>query len=161
MHVISKAIQLLPQPLQKLLKLKAMRYLIAAGIATVIDVLVYYLFLNKILHKYDLEINSIKLGAPGVSLAISYTCGLITNFTITKLFVFKESDLRTRHQFFRFTIVALAVLFANYGFMKFLIDALGFYPTIARAVSALIIGMLSFIIHKAFSFQIKEGEEAE
>ena len=158
MVFVSKIISILPLPLQKLVKSKAFGYLIAAGTATIIDVLVYYLVLNKLLHKNDLVVGSIVLGAPGVSLATSYSCGLITNFTITKLFVFTDSDLRTRHQFFRFVIVAIAVLFANYGFMKFLIDALGLYPTLSRAISALSIGVLSFMIHKAFSFQIKEGE---
>lgn len=158
MNVITNIYNLLPSYIIKLLKLKALRYLIAAGIATIVDITVYYLVLNKVLQKNDLHIGTIILGAPGVSLAVSYSCGLITNFSITKLFVFKESDLRTRYQFFRFAIVALAVLFANYGFMKFLIDALNLYPTLSRAISAICIGVLSFIIHKAFSFQIKNNE---
>jgi putative flippase GtrA len=158
MEIISRIVPLLPAPLQKLIKSKAFGYLIAAGTATVVDVLVYFIILNKVLHKNDLVINSIVFGAPGVSLASSYACGLFTNFTITKLFVFTDSDLRTRYQFIRFVIVAIAVLFANYGFMKFLIDALGIYPTVSRAISALSIGVLSFMIHRVFSFQIRDDE---
>lgn len=158
MELVFRLINILPAPLQKFIKSKAFGYLVAAGTATVVDVVVYYLVLNKVLHKTDLVLGSLALGAPGVSLATSYSCGLITNFTITKFFVFTDSDLRTRYQFFRFVIVAIAVLFANYGFMKFLIDAIGVFPTVARAISALSIGVLSFMIHKVFSFQIKDGE---
>lgn len=158
MEIITRIIPLLPIPLQRLVKSKAFGYLIAAGTATVVDVLVYYIVLNKVLHKHDLVIKSVVLGAPGVSLASSYACGLFTNFTITKLFVFTDSDLRTRYQFIRFATVAIAVLFANYGLMKFLIDAIGIYPTVSRAISALSIGVLSFMIHRVFSFQIRDDE---
>jgi len=140
----------------KLYHSKAIRYLFAAGIATVVDVTVYYSIFNYLLEKQNLQLTqSFIIGAPTVSLACSYSCGLVTNFLITKNFVFKESELRSRSQFIRFLIVAFVVLIANYYFMNFLIKSLDWYPTIARGFSAVSIGVFSFMSHKAFSFRIK------
>ena len=166
---ISNFIDKLPPIPRKLLRMKAVRYLFAAGTATIVDIALFAFVFNVVLNKQDVLIGFLNLGAPGISLAVSYSVGLVVNFTITKYFVFTQSDLKTKHQFFRFSIVALAVLFANYGFMKILIELfkymeignmlpqvfMGHTPIMARAVSALCIGVLSFMIHKVFSFNVK------
>jgi len=48
----------------------------------------------------------------------------------------------------------MVVLVANYFFMYFLINVLGWYPTLSRAVSAITIGVFSFVAHRVFSFKI-------
>jgi putative flippase GtrA len=138
-----------------LLGLKPVRYFFSAGIATVVDVLVYYLVYNHALQQKELTVfDTIVFKAPTVALSCSYSCGLITNFSITKYFVFHESELAGRIQLFRFIMVALVVLVANYYFMYFLINILDWYPTLSRAVSAISIGLFSFVAHRFFSFRI-------
>jgi putative flippase GtrA len=67
--------------------------------------------------------------------------------------VFTESDLRGRHQLARYVLVALLILLLNYLMMKLLIF-IGLYPTVSRIISALSIGVLSFTIHKFYSFKV-------
>jgi putative flippase GtrA len=53
------------------------------------------------------------------------------------------------------------ILVLNYGLMSFLIKALHWYPTIARAFSAVVIGFASFVIHRSYSFRVsKKGGES-
>jgi putative flippase GtrA len=134
---------------------KIIRYFFSAGIATAVDVAVYFLAFNFIYEKQDIHLfDFLVLSAPTGSLILSYTCGLLTNFLITKYLVFTESDLRGIHQLARYVMVALLVLLLNYIFMSFLIKVLEWFPTIARVVSAIAIGMLSFVIHKFYSFRV-------
>lgn len=145
--------------IKKVFQFKLIRYGMAAGIATAVDVCVYFIAFNYIFKKQDIHLSPvIVLGAPTVSLVLSYSCGLITNFAISKYFVFTESDLRGHHQLMRYVMVAILILFLNYGFMSFLIKTLGWFPTISRAVSAVTVGMLSFVIHKSFSFKTGNNE---
>lgn len=140
---------------KKIINNKIIRYFFSAGTATAVDVTVYFIAFNYFFHKQDLNIfNLMVLSAPTASLILSYTCGLITNFLITKYLVFNESDLRGIHQLMRYVMVALVILMLNYFFMSFLIKILEWYPTIARIVSALSIGVLSFMIHKFYSFKV-------
>ncbi len=136
---------------------KVVRYLLSAGVATLVDISVYFIAFNFIYHKQDITLfNSFVVTAPTAALLLSYTAGLITNFLITKFLVFHESDLETHKQLFRYILVALVVLSLNYVLMRFLIRNLEWYPTIARAFSAVSIGMISFIIHKTFSFRVSK-----
>ncbi|MBK9049050.1 MAG: GtrA family protein [Bacteroidetes bacterium] len=141
--------------IQKILDNKIVRYFFSAGLATGVDVAVYFITFNFIYQKQDVHFfRIVTLSAPTASLMFSYTCGLITNFLITKYLVFTESDLRGVHQLARYVVVALFVLAMNYFMMSFLIKVLDWYPTIARVFSALSIGVLSFVIHKFYSFKV-------
>lgn len=145
---------------KRILKLKVVRYFFSAATATIVDVGVYFLAFNYIYDKENIDVlGLIVLSAPTASLILSYTCGLVTNFIMTKNLVFKESDLKTYHQFLRFVLVALGVLALNYGLMSLLIKKFDWYPTVARAFSAISIGVLSFIVHKTFSFRVSNKEE--
>ena len=122
-----------------------------------VDISMYFIAFNYIYQKNDILLfSSFTIAASTASLLLSYTMGLITNFIITKFLVFHESDLETHKQLFRYILVALVILALNYVMMRFLIRNLEWYPTIARAVSAISIGLLSFIIHKTFSFRVSK-----
>jgi putative flippase GtrA len=144
---------------KRILKLKVVRYFFAAITATVVDVTVYFLAYNYIIQKRDLPLGFITITAPTIALGISFCFGISTNFTLTKLFVFKESDLRTRYQFIRYVVVALSMLFLNYVLMSILIRQFGWYPTPSRAFAAISIGVLSFTLHKIYSFRVSNDEE--
>ena len=138
----------------KLYRSRVVRYFLSAGTATCVDVFVYYLSFNHLLKKQDFHIyKSFLITAPILSLMISYSCGLVTNFLISRYFVFPESTIKVHHQFIRYLLVAFGILIANYILMKFLIEILNWYPTLSRGFSALSIGVLSYIIHKSFSFK--------
>lgn len=145
--------------IQKVLHSKVFRYFISAGIATVVDVSVFYLSFTYLFKKQPFSFTEhLVFAAPTLSLVLSTTCGVTTNFLITKIFVFHESTLKTHKQVFRYVMVALFVLGLNYMLMTSLIKQLEWYPTLARTFSALSIGVLSFLIHKYFSFRINNKD---
>lgn len=144
--------------IKKILQSKIFRYFISAGLATWVDITIYFLAYNYIYQKEDFSVfGLIMVSAPTASLILSYTCGLITNFFVTKWLVFHDSDLETHKQLFRYVLVAILILFLNYFLMNFLIHQFEWYPTIARAFSAVTIGLFSFVIHRSFSFQVKKS----
>ena len=146
---------------KRIFKLRVVRYFFTAITATSVDVFVYFLTYNYVIQKQDLHLSTLTIGAPTISLMISFCFGLTTNFYLTRKFVFTESDLRVRHQLMRYTTVALGALVLNYFLMNFLIKEFQWYPTLARATAAVSIGVISFVVHKTFSFTIKNEEEVE
>jgi len=145
-----------------LLNSKVLRYFFSAGVATCVDVGTYFLCFNFLFDKADIDFQGLFiLSAPTASLVISYSAGLLTNFTITKRIVFNESELAVHQQFFRFVLVAMIVLGLTWLFMRWLIRGLSWYPTIARASPALTIGVFSFLVHKSFSFRTPGTSGAE
>lgn len=95
------------------------------------------------------------MGAHIVALCISFSLGLITNFLITKYFVFSESTIRGREQFLRYVMVAAITFVGNYFMMKLLVDVFQLWPTLARLIAVGTIAVLSYRLHKVFTFKVK------
>ncbi len=144
--------------LSRLFQNKVIRYFFSAGIATGLDVIIYSFSFNFIFQKKVVYTPVIAISPHVASLMISYSCGLITNFFIARYVVFSESTGKKRNQFYRFFIVGVIGFFANYGVLRFLVEVLGVWPTFSRVISALSLGVLSFYLHKIFSFRIKQNQ---
>ena len=137
--------------IKNILQVKAFRFILSGGTATMVDVGTYFICLHYVFSS-PLNILGITMSIPVTSLIVSYSAGFVTNFIISKLFVFQGSDLRTRVQLLRFFMVAVAVFCMNYIILKIL---LGFeiFPTIARLISAAVVAFLSFLLHNSFTFK--------
>lgn len=142
---------------KKVLKHRFIRYFFSAGTATAVDIFTYFVTFNMILKKQPIHFLESMISAPIFSLIVSYSFGLVTNFIITKYFVFQESDLRGRYQLVRYLMVAGVIFAANYFLMKFLMDFIGVFPTPSRIVSAAVVAVCSFYMHKFFTFRIKKN----
>lgn len=134
---------------------KLVRYIFSGGTATGIDITSYYFTYNFLLYKNDFQVGTALISAHIAALCVSYTLGLIANFLITKYFVFKESNLRGRDQFARYLIIAVIVFVANYFMMKILVEVVQIWPTVARIIAAGTIALLSYKLHKVFTFRVK------
>jgi len=145
-----------------ILELKIVRYFFSGVTATLVDVSVYFIAFNFLFKKIDIPVyESYVLTAPTASLLLSFSCGLVTSFLLTKYFVFTESDLKGHHQFMRFLLVAFIIFVLNYFMMRILIRQFHWFPTIARAFSSVSIAIISFFSHRFFTFKVNdiEGEE--
>lgn len=140
---------------RKAIEHKGVRYIISGGTATGVDVVSFFIMFNYILKKENLFLGHMQVGAHIVSLCVSFTLGLITNFLITKYFVFNESNIRGREQFLRYVLVAIITFVGNYFMMKLLVDVFAVWPTLARLIAVGTIAMLSYRLHKVFTFKIK------
>ncbi|MCS6904218.1 MAG: GtrA family protein [Bacteroidia bacterium] len=142
-------------------RLKIFRFIVSGGTATIVDAVVYSLLVHLV-------------GSPHTKVAhlepkhlfcysLSYFIGLITNFLISKYYVFYESTLKFHVQFFRFFIVALIGYVANYYVLLLLTWVVPFilplpktiFPTFVRILAAGSVAVGSFLMHKFFSFNIR------
>ncbi len=141
--------------LQRLLQLQLVRYIIAAGTAFTVDIVVYFIALHFFVTDQSITLfgNVIELRAAMLSLVVSFTCGLFTNYYMSKLFVFKSAENNNRKNFIRFVMVALVTFVGNYFLMRFFLEIAHFYPTPARFIAACIFSIFSFGMHKFFSFK--------
>lgn len=136
----------------KKLKKQFFKYLIAAGSGMSIDLIAYTILYHYILFHLHVP-----------SFVISFSLGLITNFLVSKFFVFSESELNTRTQFKRFFVISVVVFLANLGFMQVLYTQIPkisetapripFYGGFVRLVAGGTIAIISFLSHKFLSFE--------
>jgi putative flippase GtrA len=138
----------------KISKNQVVRFIISAGSGFLVDVTAFYLFYHNLLTQKTYNILTFTVGNATVSLAISFSLGVIVNFLITRYFVFSESTTSSSKQFVRFAAVAVIGFFANLGVIKIFIQYFGMYPPVARIMAALSLFFASYFIHKVFSFSL-------
>jgi putative flippase GtrA len=118
------------------------RYLFLAGIATIVDFIVLY-SLTEYMHVWYF-----------ISSALAYFSGMITNFTLNKIFNFANRSKKIVQQFSIFATVALVGLGINQLIIYSLVEYLGFWYMYAKFISVVIVMLYSFIGHKELTFKI-------
>jgi putative flippase GtrA len=142
-------------PFSRWLSLHTFRYLASGGTTLAIGVVVYYIAYNFILQQQHVRIGSLLVTAPIAALAIESIITFIIGFILNKYLVFTKSNLKGRVQLFRYGSVVVTNILLNYAFIKVLVEAFGFYPTISKIVTSMILAVFSYFSQKHFSFKTR------
>ena len=140
-------------PFRRVMPLQTFRYAVCGGSNMVLDILIYYISYNFILHKQILNIGFYAFKPHMAALFMAFCVSFPTGFLLSKYVVFNTSFLRGRIQLFRYMLVVAINLFLNYSFLKILVEYMQFYPTIARIFATAFIVTFSYVSQKHFSFR--------
>ena len=117
-------------------------YLVIGGFATVVDFAVLYA-LTEFAGMFYL-----------VSASISYLVGMLTNYSLNKVYNFKNKSKEVFKQFGLFAIVALIGLAINNIILYFLVQYFGVWYIAAKVVSVAVVMFWSFFGHKHITFKL-------
>lgn len=143
---------------QKFLKRRLLRFFLSAGIAAIADFVMYFIMINFVLEKSTINVFGRIFKAHEFAFYISYSFGVLVNFTLTKFTVFNNSTLKSRQQFSRFVLIAFIGFYANYGLLKLFVELFGFIPTFSRILAALSLAFVSYYVHKLFTFSVNKDD---
>ncbi len=122
--------------------LQYFRYLICGGTATLVDVSLLF-FLTHIFHVYYL-----------IAAAISFATGIIVNYTLNIILVFKSSG-KVKKEFFLFALIGIGGLFWTEIILWILVDKLNIYVMFAKAIAIVLVLQWNFFMRKKFVFPEK------
>jgi putative flippase GtrA len=142
-------------PFSRWLSAHTFRYIASGGTTLAVGVVVYYIAYNFILKQEDVRIASLLVTAPIAALIIESIITFIIGFILNKYLVFTKSNLKGRIQLFRYGSVVVTNILLNYAFIKVLVEAFGFYPTISKIVTSMILAVFSYFSQKHFSFKTR------
>lgn len=152
---ILKIIDFFYPPFSRWLSLHTFRYIASGGATAATGIVVYFIAYNFILQQEHVKVGSLLITAPIAALAIESFITFIIGFMLNKYLVFTSSNLKGRIQLFRYGSVVLSNVLLNYAFLKVLIEAFGFYPTLAKVMTTAILAIFSYFSQKHFSFKVK------
>jgi putative flippase GtrA len=131
------------------------RYGVAAACGFITDQLTYLLMYYVILSGKTIPIGDWVITPRVPSLLMSFSTGLLVNFSISKYYAFQGSALRGRIQLIRFLQVTVIIFILNYMVMRMLEDQFGLESGISRFVAAASISIVSFFLHKSYTFKMR------
>jgi putative flippase GtrA len=148
-------------PFSRWISAHTFRYIVSGGTTLAIGIVVYYIAYNFILHQQHVRIGTLLVTAPIAALAIESIITFLIGFILNKYLVFTQSNLKGRVQLLRYGSVVATNILLNYAFIKVLVEAFGFYPTISKIVTSFILAFFSYFSQKHFSFKVKSGDVKE
>jgi putative flippase GtrA len=154
-NLILQVIDFFYRPFARLMPLQTFRYLACGGGNTLLDIVLYYIMYNFVLHQQALHLPSLTISSPIAALFMAMSITFPTGFLLSKYIVFSESNLRGRIQLFRYFVQVAACLLLNYLFMKLFVEYLHIYPTISKILTTFFVVCFSYLTQKKFTFKVK------
>jgi putative flippase GtrA len=150
---INRILDFLYQPFKNLIPEQTFRYATCGGGNTLLDILLYFISYNFILHQ---EIVYSPLGpvSPHVAaILLAFAISFPTGYLLNRYIVFPGSVLRGRVQLFRYLFLVLVCILLNYVFIKLFVEHFHIYPTVAKLLTTVIVVSFSYVTQKKFTFK--------
>jgi len=140
----------------KWMPLQTFRYAACGGANTLLDIVMYAIAYNFILHKQDLNIGFFVFKPHIASIIIAFLVSFPTGFFLMRNIVFTQSTLQGRVQLFRYFVLVVVCLFLNYIFIKLFVEQFHIYPTIAKVLTTIIVVSFSYLTQKNYTFKAEQ-----
>lgn len=138
---------------KKVMTLQTFRYAACGGANTVLDILLFFVSYNFILHKTIIHIGWLTVSPHIASFIISFCITFPLGFYLSRYVVFQETSVAKRTQLMKYFFVVFGCVMLNYIFLKFFVDYLGWYPTLAKIVTTFFVVIFSYTSQKNFTFK--------
>ena len=152
-QIILKLIDWVYPVFQKLMSLKTFRYAACGGANTVLDILLFFVSYNYILHKEIFHVSSLSISPHIASFIISFCITFPIGFYLSRYVVFQETTVPKRKQLVKYFFVVFGCIILNYIFLKLFVDYFGWYPTIAKIITTFFVVIFSYTSQKNFTFK--------
>ena len=128
-------------------------YIVCGGGNMVLDLLLYFVCYNFILHKQIIDLGFIAISPHISAFMMSFCITFPLGFLLAKYITFTQSDLKGHIQLFRYAVTVVMCILLNYVFLKLFVEYFHWYPTISKAVATVIIAIYSYLSQKHYTFK--------
>ena len=145
-------------PFQKFITLQTFRYAMCGCFNTTLDILIYFLAYNYVLHKEILHLGFISFKPHIAAFIISFLISFPTGFMLMRHVVFPDSILHGRVQLFRYFLLVLICIILNYFFIRLFVEHFHLYPTVSKIITTAIVVSFSYMTQKNFTFKTESSK---
>lgn len=139
--------------------IQTFRYAACGGTNTLLDIFVFFISYNFILHKQVLQLGILAFKPYIAAFIISFLVSFPTGFLLMRHVVFPGSSLHGRVQLFRYFLLVVICILLNYIFIRLFVEEFNLYPTVAKIITTGIVVSFSYLTQKNFTFKNEEREK--
>lgn len=141
------------KPFSKYIPLVTFRYGATGGMNTMLDIFLYFVCYNFIIHKEVVDLGFVSLSPHIAAFFFVFPVTFSTGFILAKYVTFTQSDLRGRVQLFRYGLSVAGSILLNYLLLKLFVDGFGWWATFSKIVITFIVIVYSYLLQKHFTFR--------
>jgi putative flippase GtrA len=154
-HIIDSLLDRLYPPFRRFMTPMTFRYAACGGSNTTFDIFLFYVAYNFILKKEALQLPFLTISPHIAAFLLSFSVTFPIGFCLNRYVVFRDSVIAGRVQLFRYSLTVAMSLFLNYVVLKFLVEMMGWYPTLAKIAATAISIIFSYLSQSYFTFKVK------
>lgn len=143
------------------MSVQTFRYAACGGFNTFLDIFIFFISYNYILHKQVLNLGIFAFKPHIAAFMISFLVSFPTGFLLMRHVVFTGSILHGRVQLFRYFVLVVVCIVLNYVFIKLFVERFHIYPTIAKIFTTAIVVSFSYVTQKKYTFKTAGPEMPE
>ena len=140
-------------PVVQFIPREVYRYAVTGGINTIFDLLLYFIFYRYVLDMQIVDLGFVAISAPIAAFLLVFPITFLSGFILAKYVTFSASELCGRIQLFRYGITVFGAIILNYIFLKLFVEYFGWYATLSKGVTTIIVVLYSYISQRYFSFK--------
>lgn len=140
-------------PFLRFIPIEVFRYAATGGANTVFDILLYFVFYRYVLNMQVVELGFTAVSAHIAAFLIVFPITFTTGFFLAKYVTFTASELIGRIQLFRYGVTVAGAILFNYVFLKLFVEYFGFYATLSKILTTVIVVLYSYLFQRYFSFK--------
>lgn len=152
-NLIIKFIDFFYFPVFRFIPREVFRYAFTGGVNTLFDLFLYYIVYKYILDKQIVDLGFVAISPHIAAFLIVFPITFSTGFVLAKYITFRASELKGRIQLFRYGVTVTGSILLNYVFLKFFVEYLGWYATVSKGITTMIVVIYSYISQRYFSFK--------
>jgi putative flippase GtrA len=131
------------------------RYAASGGSNTMLDIFLFFISYNFIFRKQDVHFGFVTISPHVAAFLFAFLFTFPIGFFLMRHIVFTDSNVKGRIQLFRYFMVVLLCFCLNYVFLKFFVEQLHVFPTLAKILTTFIVIGVSYLSQKYFTFRVK------
>jgi putative flippase GtrA len=155
--LILRVVDLFYPIFKNIMPLQTFRYAACGGFNTVLDISLFFVSYNYILHKQPVHIGFLTIGAHIAAFLIGFIVTFPIVFYLSRYVVFQETSVKKAKQLAKYFTVVFGCLLLNYAFLKLFVDMFGWYPTPSKILTTVFVVAFSYVSQKNFTFKPQQS----
>lgn len=140
-------------PFKKLMPLQTFRYAACGGGNTILDITLFFISYNFILHKQMVHTPFLTVSPHIAAFLMSFIVTFPVGFFLSRYVVFEGSAVPKREQLPKYMVVVVGSILLNYFFLKVFVETFGMYATLAKICTTFFVVAFSYFSQKHFTFK--------
>ncbi len=139
---------------RSVMPLQTYRYAACGSFNTVFGIVLYFIGYNFVFQKQMVHLPFVTI-SPHIAadFLFGFPIAFPVGFYLSRYVVFQQSTLRRRVQLFRYFVVVCCCIIINYYGLKFFVEVLHLFPTLAKIITSVFVIIFSYISQRNFSFK--------
>lgn len=129
------------------------RYGATGGFNTLLDIFLYFFCYNFILNKQEVTVFFVTISPHIAAFMMVFPITFSTGFLFARYITFTESPIRGRVQLFRYIVSVSGSILLNYIFLKFFVEILALWATVAKVLTTVIVIIYSYVVQRYYTFK--------